>query len=181
MHKLCCLFVYSIFTIVGKKLWKLQQWFHEKLGPCVKHTVNICYQLKTVQDNIFITGPYWSIIVFCKYMLLLNLMPVTHVKQVRRKGTKDWESCGMLQKHLFRTFHRFTGSLVTGHSNLWSWLGVKLASLIESAGVGQGSPLRETHDCVKEISTWAQEYFLKLHTVFKHGCWNRVVEGSAEK
>lgn len=99
-----------------------------------------------------------------------------------RQGQQNTEkSCGLLQKHLFRTFHRFTGSLVTGHSNLWSWLGVKLASLIESAGVGQGSPLRETHDCVKEISTWAQEYFLKLHTVFKQGCWNRVVEGSAEK
>ena len=49
------------------------------------------------------------------------------------------------------------------------------------AGVGQGSPLYETHDCVKEISTWAQEYFLKLHTVFKQGCWNKVVQGSAEK
>ena len=39
-------------------------------------------------------------------MLILNLMPATHFNKVRTGATKDWESCGMLQKHLLGTFHR---------------------------------------------------------------------------
>ncbi len=31
----------------------------------------------------------------------------------RDRSNKDWESCGMLKKHVFGTIHRLTGSLVT--------------------------------------------------------------------
>lgn len=42
---------------------------------------------------------------FCKYIVTLNLMAATHLKQVGTGATNDQESCGMLKKRLFGTFH----------------------------------------------------------------------------
>ena len=35
------------------------------------------------------------------------------------------------------------------------------------ARLGRGSTLCETHDCIKEITNWAQEHFIKLLSVKK--------------
>lgn len=41
---------------------------------------------------------------FCKYMLIL--IPVYCFRQVGAEAwKKDWESCGIAQKHLFEHFH----------------------------------------------------------------------------
>ena len=38
-----------------------------------------------------------NVLFFCKYSLILNLMPATHSKIAGTGATKDWESCGMLK------------------------------------------------------------------------------------
>lgn len=55
--------------------------------------INLTYnQLKTVQiENIFYP------IHLNIFMLILNLMPATHCKQVGTEAAKDWESCGKLK------------------------------------------------------------------------------------
>ncbi len=39
-------------------------------------------------------------------MIIVNLKPATHFKQVVKGATKDFENGGILRKHLCGTFHR---------------------------------------------------------------------------
>lgn len=45
---------------------------------------------------------------FYMYMLVLNLTPATHFKEIGTGTTKDWASCRMLKKSVFGIFHWFT-------------------------------------------------------------------------
>lgn len=76
------------------------------------------------------------------YMLTVNLMLATHFTQSRRGATKFLESCGMLRNHLFRKFHRLTGSLVPGDS-IFTGNERSIFEMLSRLRVntGQGSPL----------------------------------------
>ena len=85
----------------------------------------------------------FKMLFFCKYSLILNLMPATCSKKAGTGATKDWESWGMLKKHLFGTFH-MVNRLVGNRSVSWS--GIKEASpkgCHSHARMGRGSPLCE--------------------------------------
>lgn len=70
------------------------------------------------------------------------MMLKTCFKQVVTGATNDWESCEMLQKHLFGTFHRYTGLLVTGDGIIIRYeRGILKGSVIHEQGWG-GSSLR---------------------------------------
>ena len=47
-----------------------------------------------------------SVIVFCKYTLILNLAHASRSKTVGTEATKHWESCEMLKKYLFGRFDK---------------------------------------------------------------------------
>ncbi len=51
---------------------------------------------------------------FHLFMLTLNLMPATGLKQQNQEQQKTGEAVECSKKHLRGTFHRKTGSLVTG-------------------------------------------------------------------
>ncbi len=38
-----------------------------------------------------------NFIEFCKHLIILNLMPATHSKQIGSGRTRHWESCGILE------------------------------------------------------------------------------------
>lgn len=76
---------------------------------CVKQTEcdNLLILAKHYKDNIFNALPHFTLLnvnnlIFVnktkKNMLILNVMPATHFKQVRTGETKDWDSCKMLRK-----------------------------------------------------------------------------------
>lgn len=65
-------------------------------------------------------------------MLVLNLMPATHLKQVRSGATKGKESSITFQKHLFPTGFVETGGRIRIGSRL-------------------RPPLCQAHDCLKDI------------------------------
>lgn len=71
-------------------------------------------------------------------------MPEAHFKPVGTEATKYWESCGMLQKHLFGKFDWLTCSFLTG-DRMVKMTGMDGASLKDSAVTkqewGRGSPL----------------------------------------
>lgn len=71
-------------------------------------------------------------------------------------------SCGMIHKHLFGTFHWWTGLLVTAASIMIEYVRGILERLCQSqARMWQDSPPCQTHVCIKYITTWAQDYFIK--------------------
>lgn len=55
-------------------------------------------------------------LIFFKYLCILNWMPATHFKHSGSGAAKDCKRCEKLQKHLFGSLHRWTGSLVTADS-----------------------------------------------------------------
>lgn len=67
-------------------------------------------QLKAVKQRMFLMFYIITFIDLCKYLLILNLMMATCLKPFGTWATKDW-------KHLFVTFHRWTGLLETD----WAW------------------------------------------------------------
>ena len=86
-------------------------------------------------------------------MLILNLMPAIHCKQIGTGATQDWEGCGKLKKHLFETWVTAVWIIVGDEMGIFE-------SLSRSAArMGRGSPLCKTNDCV---TTWAQEHVSQL-------------------
>lgn len=55
-------------------------------------------------------------LIFFKYLCILNWMPATRFKHSGNGAAKDCKRCEKLQKHLFGSLHRWTGSLVTADS-----------------------------------------------------------------
>lgn len=87
-------------------------------------------------------------------------MPATSFRKVGTWATKYRESCEMLQKPLFRTFHRLGGSLVTGDCITVRYDRSKFKRLSRlQARMGKRSPLCDT-GLYKGYYTWAQKHYI---------------------
>ena len=98
------------------------------------------------------------IIDFCKCMLLLNLKPATHFKY--RQGQQ------MIGKVV---------QVTAGDSNPIE-MGILERLCCLQAGMGWGSPLCETHDCIKDVTTWTQKHFVTLFV----SIWSHTVHISTQ-
>lgn len=55
-------------------------------------------------------------LIFFKCLCILIWFPAKRFKHSGSGAVKDWERCEKLQKHLFGSLHRWTGTLVTADS-----------------------------------------------------------------